>query len=300
VDARLIVALDTSHRRRALDLVECLLPAVRIFKVGLQLYSAHGPSIVREIAAAGGSVFLDLKLHDIPNTVAGAVSSACNLPGVVLMTLHVSGGRGMLTAAVKAARSCRQFAFEAVIPGSQRAALLGVTVLTSLDENDLAGIGVAGTPASQVERLAGLARESGLDGLVCSPQEVESLRETMGPDLLLVTPGIRPAGAAADDQKRIATPAQALRGGASHIVVGRPVTGADSPLDAARRILDSAEGARSRARVFGGAAAGAPSESCTSPSSRLPGWNLRGPDCGATGRPFPSRPPPPWSAWARA
>jgi len=238
VDPRLIVALDTSQRRRALDLVEGLLPAVQTFKVGLQLFSAHGPSIVREIAAAGGAVFLDLKLHDIPNTVAGAVCSACALPGVALMTLHVSGGRAMLTAAVEAARSCRQSSFEAVIPGSRRAALLGVTVLTSLDEGDLAGIGVDGTPASQVERLAGLARESGLDGLVCSPREVRTLRKAMGPDLLLVTPGIRPAGAAAGDQKRTATPAEALGDGASHLVVGRPVTGADSPLDAARRILD--------------------------------------------------------------
>jgi orotidine-5'-phosphate decarboxylase len=154
------------------------------------------------------------------------------------MTLHVTGGRGMLAAAVEAAGSCRQASFDAVIPGSRRAALLGVTVLTSLDEGDLAAVGVQGTPASQVERLAGLARESGLDGLVCSPQEVGPLRQAMGPDLLLITPGIRPAGAAAGDQKRIATPAEALRDGASHIVVGRPVTGAASPLDAARRILD--------------------------------------------------------------
>jgi orotidine-5'-phosphate decarboxylase len=237
VDSRLIVALDTADRRRALDLVESLLPAVRTFKVGLQLFCAHGPSVVREVAAGGGHVFLDLKLHDIPNTVAGAVYSACRLPGVSLLTLHVSGGRGMLTTAVESARSCRRPGFESEIAGAQRPALLGVTVLTSLDENDLAETGVAGNPTSQANRLARLARESGLDGLVCSPHEVADLRQAMGPDFLLVTPGIRPAGTAARDQKRIATPSEALARGASHLVVGRPVTEADSPLDAARQIL---------------------------------------------------------------
>ncbi len=238
MDPRLIVALDTSDRAQALGWVTALRPVVGTFKIGLELFAAHGPQVVGEVAAAGARVFLDLKFHDIPNTVAGAVHSACRLPGVSLMTVHAGGGRRMLQAAVQAARECRREDFASDIPGARRPGLLGVTVLTSLEAGDLREVGVEAAPPAQVARLAALARESGLDGLVCSPLEVAALRRELGNDVLLVTPGVRPRGAAAGEPRRVSTPAEAIAAGASRLVVGRPITAATSPLDAARAILD--------------------------------------------------------------
>jgi len=232
VDPRLIVALDTADRRQALSLVEKLLPVVDTFKVGLQLFTAQGPAMVKEIAAAGAVVFLDLKFHDIPNTVAGAIYSAGRLPKVKFMTLHTAGGRRMMHAAATACHTTEEGE-----PSPDHPALLGVTVLTSMADADLHEVGVPAAPADQVKNLAALARAAGLDGLVCSPLEVASLRRALGPEAILVTPGIRPAGAGTDDQRRVATPSAALAAGASHLVVGRPITAAPSPLDAARRIL---------------------------------------------------------------
>jgi orotidine-5'-phosphate decarboxylase len=233
VDPRIIVALDTDRSEDALALVHALKPAIKTFKIGLQLFTAHGPEIVRQVAATGADIFLDLKFHDIPNTVAGAVYSTGNLPGVRLLTLHAGGGRRMLEAAVEA----RQKLLDEAPEPAMAPRLLGVTVLTSMDSDDLAQVGVAADPARQVERLAGMARDAGLDGLVCSPLEVASLRELVGPAPLLVTPGIRPTGADTGDQRRVATPAAALAAGASHLVIGRPITAAPSPLDAARSLL---------------------------------------------------------------
>lgn len=234
MDPRLIVALDTAERQQALDLVDTLLPVVGTFKIGLQLFTAQGPAIVREIAATGAGIFLDLKFHDIPNTVAGAIYSAVRFPEVKFMSLHAAGGRRMMRAA---ATACHQTGGGETPPSADHPALLGVTVLTSMGAADLHEIGVPAEPAAQVEHLATLARAAGLDGLVCSPLEVASLRRALGPEAILVTPGIRPVGADTGDQRRVATPPAALAAGASHLVIGRPITAASSPLDAARRIL---------------------------------------------------------------
>jgi orotidine-5'-phosphate decarboxylase len=229
VDHRLIVALDTSDRERALVLVDALLPAISTFKVGLQLFTACGPAILGDLAAVNARIFLDLKLHDIPNTVEGAISSVLQHRAVRYLTVHTSGGRSMLEAAARAAQAA----------GSRRPAILGVTVLTSLDGRELAETGVPRDPDDQVRRLATLGRHCGVDGLVCSPHEVADLRRELGPGFLLVTPGVRPAGGDPGDQKRVATPQAALSAGASHLVVGRPITASPSPLEAARRILES-------------------------------------------------------------
>ncbi|MFQ5718385.1 MAG: orotidine-5'-phosphate decarboxylase [Acidobacteriota bacterium] len=227
MDERLIVALDAADRDDALRLAEQLAPVISTFKVGLELFAAHGPLIVRELAATGSHLFLDLKLHDIPNTVGRAICSLRALPGLRWLTVHTAGGRAMLDAAVEAAGK---------MPAP---AVVGVTVLTSLGDADLGEIGVSGPPAAQVQRLADLALRCRLGGLVCSPREVALLRQVCGPDFPLITPGIRPAGAPAADQKRVATPAEAIEAGASHLVVGRPITAAAAPLDAARRLLDT-------------------------------------------------------------
>ena len=230
---RLAVALDLPNEHEALKLVDSLGQACQWFKVGMELYYASGNSIVNQLRDRGFSVFLDLKLHDIPNTVAGAVRSATRA-GASLLTIHASGGAAMMNAAAEAAQA----------PNSPR--LLAVTVLTSMDANELAGIGVTASPAEQVLRLAKLAQASGIDGMVCSPEEVDLLRKETGPDTLLVIPGIRPSGSAiqgvfGDDQKRIATPAHAIAHGASMLVVGRPITRAHNPAQAAQAILDEIE-----------------------------------------------------------
>jgi orotidine-5'-phosphate decarboxylase len=221
---RLIVALDVDSRERAERLIEELGPHVGMFKVGKELFTAEGPDMVRTIVESGGRVFLDLKFHDIPNTVAKAVGSAAQL-GAFFVTLHASGGRAMLEAAASALPA----------EGTQ---LLGVTVLTSHTDESLRETGARGTVVETVQRLAVLARESGIDGVVCSPHEVSLIRESAGDDLVIVTPGIRPKGSAKGDQARVTTPLEALRLGVDYIVVGRPITEAASPRDAARSIVD--------------------------------------------------------------
>jgi orotidine-5'-phosphate decarboxylase len=228
---RLAVALDLPSEDEALKLVHRLGQTCQWFKVGMELYYAAGNSIVHQLRDRGFDVFLDLKLHDIPNTVAGAVRSATQA-GASLLTIHALGGAAMMSAAAEAASA----------PGSPR--LLAVTVLTSMDANQLAGIGITASPADQVLRLAKLAQTSGIDGMVCSPEEVDLLRKETGPDTLLVIPGIRPAGSAIEDQRRIATPAQAIAAGASLLVVGRPITRAHNPAEAARSILQEIERAQ--------------------------------------------------------
>jgi orotidine-5'-phosphate decarboxylase len=196
------------------------------FKVGLELYVAAGPSIVEKLVGQGHSIFLDLKLHDIPNTVAAAVRSAASL-GVQMLTVHAAGGPAMLAAAR-----------EVVAGIANPPQLLAVTVLTSMDNTQVTAIGIPRSPRDQVMLLAKMGLEAGIEGFVCSPQEVASLRTLTGPAGVLVIPGIRPAGADQGDQQRIATPAQALREGASYLVVGRPITQASDPAKAAAAILD--------------------------------------------------------------
>jgi len=228
---RLFVALDTPDRVRAAELARRLRGHVGGFKVGLELFSAHGPELAIEIARSA-PLFLDLKFHDIPNTVAGAVAVATRL-GARFLTLHATGGVEMLRRAVEAADSAAR-------DGAQpRPTLLAVTVLTSHSPADLEAVGLAGPPRSAVHRLARLAAEAGVDGLVCSAEEVETVRSVFGPGILVV-PGIRPIGASVsrDDQARTATPARAIELGADRLVVGRPITRADDPVAAARAITD--------------------------------------------------------------
>jgi orotidine-5'-phosphate decarboxylase len=222
---RLIVALDVPDARAASLFVDRLDDTCTWFKVGLELFVTAGPAVLEPILRRGHSVFLDLKLHDIPNTVAGAVRSAASL-GARMLTVHAAGGPAMLAAA--------QDAVSAFTNGPQ---LLAVTVLTSMDEMQLKATGAHRSPAEQVEFLARMGLDSGIRGFVCSPQEVGTLRSITGPRGTLVIPGIRPAGGAAGDQKRIATPAEALLCGASYLVVGRPITQAPDPAEAAEAIL---------------------------------------------------------------
>jgi len=225
---RLAVALDFPTAKAALDLVDQLSGTCQWFKVGMELYYATGNALIDTLRNRGFDVFLDLKLHDIPNTVAGAVRSATQA-GASLLTVHAGGGPAMMAAAAEAARA----------PGSPR--LVAVTVLTSMDSAQLAAVGITSSPAEQVLRLARLAQVSGIDGMVCSPEEVGILRAELGDDPLLVIPGIRPAGSDIGDQKRIATPAIAIERGASMLVVGRPITRAADPAEAAESILKEIE-----------------------------------------------------------
>lgn len=228
--AQVIIALDFPEATPALALVSRLGSLIRWYKVGLELYLSAGNRIVHELKEQGYSVFLDLKLHDIPNTVAGAVRSVA-ATGADMLTLHASGGPAMLAAASDAA-------------GKLHSApkLLAVSVLTSMDASQLQAIGVEDSPASQVLRLAGLASQAGISGLVASPEEVAQLRSSF-PNLTLVIPGIRPAGSSIGDQKRIATPAAAVSAGANYLVIGRPIAQADDPAAAAEAILQEIEGA---------------------------------------------------------
>ncbi|HZP06557.1 MAG TPA: orotidine-5'-phosphate decarboxylase [Terracidiphilus sp.] len=226
---RLIVALDVPDASAAVELVNRLESTCQWFKVGMELFTAAGPQAIEPLVARGHSVFLDLKFCDIPNTVAGAVRSAATL-GVRLMTVHASGGPAMLEAAQNALSSFKN-------PPQ----LLAVTVLTSMDQTQIHAVGLERSPAEQVELLARIGLAAGIHGFVCSPQEVAALRALTGPDGVLVIPGIRPGGAhtnnSAGDQKRLATPADALRSGASYLVVGRPITQAADPAAAAEAIL---------------------------------------------------------------
>ena len=222
---RLIVALDVPDAASAAELVCRLENTCHWFKVGLELFVAAGPAVLESLVARGHSVFLDLKFHDIPNTVAGAVRSAAAL-GVGMMTVHASGGPVMLAAA--------KDALEGIASPPQ---LLAVTVLTSMDQSQISATGIDRTPAGQVALLGSMGLSAGINGFVCSPQEVAAVRSLTGRDGVLVVPGIRPAGAGIGDQKRIATPADALRQGASYLVVGRPITQATNPAEAAEAIL---------------------------------------------------------------
>lgn len=222
-----IVALDFAAAKPALELARQLPVDACRLKVGKELFTATGPALVEQLQMLGHEVFLDLKFHDIPNTVAAAVRSASEL-GVWMVNVHASGGRRMLSAAA-----------ESIAKAGGNTLLIGVTVLTSLDESDFLDLGYSNGIEDQVMRLAALCRESGLDGVVCSAKEAASLRGVHPADFALVTPGIRPAGTAADDQRRIVTPEQALADGSSYLVIGRPITQADSPEQVLRAINDS-------------------------------------------------------------
>ena len=231
---KLIIALDVETPTAALDLVKQLHGVAGMFKVGSQLFTAAGPQIVRDIIAHDSKVFLDLKFHDIPHQVAGAARSAAEL-GVALFTIHASGGGEMMQRAVDSVN-------EVEAKTGVRSRVLAISVLTSIDQTILAQIGVASTPAESVLRLVKLAEASGVDGVVASPQEIESIRQAVSnPEFLVVTPGIRPAISEAGDQKRVATPAAAIAAGASYLVVGRPITGASDPLAAAHAIVADME-----------------------------------------------------------
>jgi orotidine-5'-phosphate decarboxylase len=226
---RIITALDVEGREPALALIRKLDKA-RVFKVGLELFTAEGPGLLRDIRAMGKDVFLDLKMHDIPNTVGEAVRMGVR-HGASMMTIHISGGLEMMAKAVEAAR------IESEKRGTIKPILLGVTILTSLKSEDLEMIGMAADAAGQVRRLAGLARKAGMDGIVCSAQEIEIVRAEVGPEVLIVTPGIRPAGADVQDQKRVMTPALAVAKGSDYLVIGRPITRATSPAAAFEAIV---------------------------------------------------------------
>lgn len=231
-------ALDTTDPQAALAMSRRLTGLVGGLKLGLEFFSANGPEGVRAVAEGGLPLFLDLKFHDIPNTVAGAVRGAVRLRPL-MATLHAAGGRDMMTAAVAAA------AETADKLGVARPQLLAVTVLTSIGQDDLQSGGVAGSMLDQVKRLAQLAQDAGVDGVVASPHEVGALRAQCGPDFQLVIPGIRPAWAAANDQKRVLTPADAVAKGADWLVIGRPITAAADPAEAARLIQDELAGTAS-------------------------------------------------------
>ena len=224
----IIVALDFPDAASAMAMAERLDPARCRVKVGKELFTAAGPAIVESLQQKGFDVFLDLKFHDIPNTAAGAVRSAAEL-GVWMVNVHASGGRRMMEA-------CREVLARRAGP---QPLLTAVTVLTSLEQEDLQEVGLDIEPMVQVQRLARLVQDCGLDGVVCSAREAKALRSTLGDDFKLVTPGIRPADASGDDQKRIVTPAQALENGSSYLVIGRPITSADDPAQALDAILDS-------------------------------------------------------------
>jgi orotidine-5'-phosphate decarboxylase len=220
-------AIDTSDPAEALAIAQKVQGKVGGLKIGLEYVMANGPQGVLSFAAMNMPIFLDVKLHDIPNTLAGAVKSLLALH-VDFLTIHTGGGSGMMRAAAEAAAKTT----------GKRPKLLGVTVLTSMDASDLKAVGQDTNTAAQVERLALLAKDSGLDGVICSPAEVARLRELCGPDFILMVPGIRPAWAAANDQKRFMTPREAIDAGATYLVIGRPITTAADPAEAAQRIAD--------------------------------------------------------------
>jgi orotidine-5'-phosphate decarboxylase len=229
---RIIVALDTDSRASALSLVRQLRTQVGVFKIGSQLFTAEGPEMVREIIEMGEKVFLDLKFHDIPNTVARAVAVAASM-GVSMLTLHTLGGLSMLESAAHQVRESRM--------ASKRPLLLGVTVLTSMSNTDLEEVGVYAEAETQVALLAGLALKAGLDGVVASPKELPRLRQQYGQSLKLIVPGVRPSGSASHDQTRIATPAEAIHAGADYLVIGRPITASSDPPGSVQQIVEMIE-----------------------------------------------------------
>lgn len=237
--SRLIVALDVPTLSEATDLVRRLAPYLAAVKIGSQLFTAEGPHAVHAMHDLGLRVFLDLKFHDIPNTVAGAVAAARSL-GLWMLNVHASGGPTMMAAAAKAASTTG---------AGGRTLVLGVTVLTSLDEADLqATLGSARTLRDQVLHLAREAKAAGLDGVVASPHEIADIRQACGSGFLIVTPGVRPAGAEQADQRRVMTPGEAIRAGADYVVVGRPILAAKDPVEAARRIAEDCRLGRAESR----------------------------------------------------
>jgi orotidine-5'-phosphate decarboxylase len=232
---KLIVVLDVESARRALDIFHTLKDVAGMFKVGSQLFTAAGPQVVREIVSAGGRVFLDLKFHDIPNTVAAAGTEAARL-GVSIFNVHACGGSEMMR------RTADAVTETAEREGIKRPKVIAVTVLTSADDSVLAETGFSSGATEQVRRLARLAASSGMDGVVASPHEVKLIRETVGrPGFVVVTPGVRPAGSARDDQRRVMTPAEAVRAGADYLVIGRPILNAPDPARAALEIVEEME-----------------------------------------------------------
>jgi orotidine-5'-phosphate decarboxylase len=223
----IIVALDYPELDMATGMLDRLDPDMTRVKVGKEMFTRFGPAMVEACMQRGFEVFLDLKFHDIPNTVAGACRSAADM-GVWMMNVHASGGRRMMEAAAGAIKA-----------SGSSAKLIAVTILTSLSQEEIAEIGYSGTPEDNVSRLARLAKESGLDGIVCSPKEAARIRSELGPDFELVTPGVRPAGSDTGDQRRVMTPRDALDAGATCLVIGRPITGAPDPQKALEEILAS-------------------------------------------------------------
>ena len=237
----LIVALDFDSLKSALSFAQTVADLVGMFKVGSQLFSNAGPEAVRQVAALGNGVFLDLKYHDIPNTVAGAVLASAAISGVQLVNVHALGGSAMLKAAAQA--------ISAGVPmGADRPRLIAVTVLTSMDQKALREAGIAGTPLTRAVKLAQLAKKCGVDGVVASVQEAKAIRKACGRDFLIVTPGVRPTeksgGKRKDDQAHTATPAQAIHAGSDYLVVGRPITAAGDPRAAAQAIVDEIAAAK--------------------------------------------------------
>ncbi|MGI5891861.1 MAG: orotidine-5'-phosphate decarboxylase [Bacillota bacterium] len=229
---KLILALDVSTRKEAFQMLKMLDGEVVTYKIGMQLYNSEGPDIVRDIQLLGGKVFVDLKFHDIPNTVAQACRVITN-KGAFMLTLHASGGYKMMKAVVEAIKE------EAVQSGRPKPLALAVTVLTSISQEDFEEeIGIVRPIAEQVVHWAKLAQKAGLDGVVCSPWEITSIRDACGDDFVIVTPGVRPQWSAADDQQRIMTPREAVEKGVSYLVVGRPITGNQEPVLAARRVIE--------------------------------------------------------------
>lgn len=235
-EERIIVALDVDTAEEALKIAGSLGGRARIVKVGSRLFTREGPGIVKKLHELGKEVFLDLKFHDIPNTVAGSAEAAAAL-GVWMFNIHASGGGAMMKACADALSECP------AVRGKRRPLVLGVTVLTSMDQNMLShDIGVSRTVEDQVLHLAGLAQAFGLDGVVASPREIRPLREALGPGFIILTPGIRPSWASGNDQKRIMTPAEAFAAGADYLVIGRPVIRAEDPAEAFERIVEECIG----------------------------------------------------------
>jgi orotidine-5'-phosphate decarboxylase len=230
--------LDTDSLGPAVALARRLAGAAGVFKIGSQLFTAEGPHAVDQLAKLGSGIFLDLKFHDIPNTVAGAVRAAADLPQVRILTIHALGGLQMMKAAKEASRARRR-----------SPAILAVTILTSHDASTLQQVGSSGTPGTRALELAKLAKEAGVDGVVASAHEVADIRKACGPKFLIIVPGVRPANAALNDQSRIATPAEAIRAGADYLVVGRPITAATNPRESALAIAKEIAQANSKPRA---------------------------------------------------
>lgn len=245
--SNLIVALDFDSLSTAIKFAQQIADSVGMFKIGSQLFTAAGPAAVREVAALGAGVFLDLKFHDIPNTVAGAILSCAALPGVQLINVHALGGSAMMEAAVQAISAGQPF-------GADRPRLLAVTILTSMDQKAIREVGIAGPPKDRVVKLARLAKKAGVDGVVASVQEARAIRKACRREFLIVTPGVRPKETTAsqdnkpikkkDDQSRVATPAEAIKAGADFLVVGRPILAAPDPRAAAQAIVDEIASAK--------------------------------------------------------